>query len=167
MNLWTHHGCFGGIALQHRDGDPTMALIIVEGRCAYSTALKRARRMVRLLNAGEVALAPRAAGSETSQDSRKDGSAPLPDPPIRGEGEEGSSSIESGSSPVGATEARCQSDDRAEHLNDLLTLVAPAIEGLAVVNEEAFGAGTSEAQRWRFLHNSIVRALGNSEGGAS
>lgn len=36
-------------------------MIAVDGRCAYSTALKKARRMVRLLNAGEIELAREAA----------------------------------------------------------------------------------------------------------
>lgn len=56
---WTHGSAFGGVTI---DCDGTqVAMITVDGRCAYSTALKKARRMVRLLNAGEVELTREAA----------------------------------------------------------------------------------------------------------
>lgn len=54
MKRWTHASCFGGVMIS--DDVMDRALIEVGSRCAYSTALKTARRMVRLLNAGEEAL---------------------------------------------------------------------------------------------------------------
>lgn len=50
---WTHGTAFGGVTID-LDGD-AQAMILVDGRCGYSTALRRARRMVKLLNAGEAA----------------------------------------------------------------------------------------------------------------
>jgi hypothetical protein len=63
---WTHGDAFGGIAID-RDGNH-FALIAVDYHCAYSTALKKARRMVRLLNAGEAELAREAARIKAMED---------------------------------------------------------------------------------------------------
>jgi hypothetical protein len=57
MKRWTHGNCQGGIMLD-RDGSGVALIMVRPGEPpAYSTALKIARRMVRLLNSGEAALA--------------------------------------------------------------------------------------------------------------